>query len=76
MTTATETTLSNLTYGEWSALSNTWSRGIDCVVWKAGRRWQIHRGFGFFPTYKTKIAAYDAVTALVLAESRYRASQR
>ena len=72
----TETTsLSSLSDGEWSQLSNQWARGIDWCVSKVGRRWNVSEAFGNFPLFKTKSAAYKAVTTLVLWESRCRAAR-
>jgi hypothetical protein len=76
---AHSTSLSTLSDHEWHILSSRWSRGIDWTVCKMGRKWIInidHPSFRAFPLFRTKTAAYDAATNLILAESRYRASRR
>jgi len=73
-----ETSLSKLSEGEWSQISNRWARGIDWVVMKKGSRWII-TGLGrishYFPTYKTKKVAYEVVTTIVLQEAHDRAEK-
>ncbi len=74
-----ETSLSKLTDGEWSQVSCLWGRGIDWVVKKVGKKWvitdfmELSKGF---PLFKTKKAACEAVTNLILRESRCRAEKR
>lgn len=51
---------------------NLWSRGIDWCVFKQGRRWRAAECFGFPAIFRTKAAAYDACTAMVLEASRKR----
>jgi hypothetical protein len=73
------TSLSGLDDGEWQQLANTWARGWDWYVGKVGRMWEItlpHPAFKAFPLFKTKTAASDAASKLILMESRYRAMRR
>lgn len=50
---------------------NRWARGQDWFIVKAGKRgWMLAPCFGNFPIFKTKKAAYEAGTNLVLAASR------
>ena len=69
------TSLSSLSDGEWSALSNRWAHGIDWCVSKVGKKWLASEAFGRFPLFKTKKAAYEAVTTLVTWEARCRAAR-
>jgi hypothetical protein len=55
---------------------NLWSRGIDWCVFKIGRKWHAAECFGLPMPFKTKTAAYDACTVLVLAAARRRALER
>lgn len=71
-TTAHETSLSGLSNHDWQILHNRWARGIDWVVSKVGGGWMLSESFGNFPLFKTKKAAYEAGTNLILAEARYR----
>lgn len=74
---AHETSLSTLSEHDWSVLRNTVARGVDYFVGKLGRRWQIILpAFSTFPLYRTKTAAYEACSNLVIAESRWRAYQQ
>lgn len=73
---AHETSLSVLTESEWSALSNTWARGVDWSVSKIGKLWQVSPRIGNFPLFKTKKAASKAADTLILLESRFRARLR
>lgn len=74
---AHSTSLSALMDGEWSQISCRWSRGIDWNIHKVGRKWEIGGDLGRgFPLFKTKGAAYEAGSKLILAESRWRAHQR
>lgn len=67
------TSLSNLDSHSWAIISNTWAKGIDWIVGKVGRKWEIYGRLGQgFPLFTTKRAAYDAATALVIAESHHR----
>lgn len=66
------TTLSHLTNHDWQIISSRWSRGIDWVVTKRGSRWMPMPSL-MLPTYRTKKAAYEAATDLVLRESSHRA---
>jgi hypothetical protein len=68
-----ETSLSKLSEHDWSILSNRWARGIDWNIEKLGKKWHILGDTGGFPLFKTKSAAYDALTNLILAESHHRA---
>lgn len=68
-----ETSLSSLSDHDWQVLHNTWARGIDWFVENINGKWLPT--FGNFPLFRTKSAAYDAGTALVLAEARYRMSR-
>jgi len=67
-----ETSLSKLDNHDWQILSHRWARGIDWCVEKIGRKWAVQACFGNFPLFKTKTAAYNTVSALILAESRHR----
>ena len=71
------TSLGILSQSEWYIVSATWSRGINWVVGKVGKRhWHITLPafqFQAFPLFRTKGAAYDVATALILAEARHRA---
>lgn len=74
------TSLGALNDHDWNVLSNRWSRGIDWIVQKVGKRhWEL---IGFptvnagFPLFTTKTAAYDAGSKLILAESHYRSAKR
>ena len=67
-----KTSLSELPEHEWQIISHTWSHGIDWFVQKCGRKWLITLPIGNFPLFKTKTAAYDAATNLVLMESKHR----
>lgn len=68
----TKTALSDLSNHDWQVIKHTWARGIDYFVHKQGeRKWIVT--FGNFKPFRTKSAAYDAGTALVLAESARRA---
>jgi hypothetical protein len=56
---------------------NIWSMyGIDGCVSKIGRQWRAAQCFGFPVLFKTKTAAYDACTAMVLECARRRAESR
>lgn len=66
------TNLSHLSNHDWQIISSRWSRGIDWIVSKKGSRWQPMQSL-MLPTYKTKRAAYEAATDLVLRESSHRA---
>jgi hypothetical protein len=67
------TSLGSLSENDWQIISNNWARGIDWVVCKVGRKWMIMGQLGAgFPNFKTKTAAHDAATNLVLAESLHR----
>jgi hypothetical protein len=70
-----ETSLSTLSSDDWQILRGRWARGIDWVVSKVGRRWALSESFGNFPLFKTKSAAYEAASNLILAESAHRASR-
>jgi hypothetical protein len=71
------TSLNRLSEHDWHILSNTWARGVDHYVFKVGRRgWRILDTFGNFPIFKTKKAAEEAASNLLLAESAYRAAKR
>jgi hypothetical protein len=71
------TSLGRLDDGEWSQVSNRWARGIDWCVTKLGRHWVIGETFGTgWPLFRTKASAYEAVTALVLTESKIRTRRR
>lgn len=77
MQTAHETSLSALSEHDWHILSNRWSRGADWCVSKLGSRWMIGETFGkSWPLFKTKRAAFDALSGLILAESAHRAMKR
>jgi hypothetical protein len=67
-----ETSLSSLSEHDWQILRNRWARGINWFVCKLGRKWTLTSDFGSFPLFTTKTAAYEAGTALILAESAYR----
>jgi len=75
-------TARELTDSEWSQLSNRWARGIDWCVRRLGTRWTVGDTFAAlvdpaargWPLWNTKVACYDALTALVLAEARRRAA--
>jgi len=70
---AHETSLSKLDDHDWHILSSRWHRGIDWTVGKVGKRWEITGRLGEgFPLFKTKTAAHDAASTLILMESRYR----
>lgn len=57
--------------------NNLWSRGQDWFVFKVGKRgWELAPCFGKFPLFKTKTAAYEAGTNLVLAAAAYEAAKR
>lgn len=56
---------------------NLWSRGQDWFVFKIGKRWRIADCFGRdIPHFKTKKAAYEFGTNLVLAACSYDAAKR
>jgi hypothetical protein len=55
---------------------NLWSRGIDWCVFKIGRQWRCADCFGFPVLFKTKKAAYEAATAMVLETARRNAEHR
>ncbi len=69
---AYETSLSKLSEHEWRILQSTWARGEDYWIYKVGKKWALIDAFGGFPLFKTKTAAHDAGTKLILAESRHR----
>jgi len=70
---AYETSLSHLNEHEWNVLRHTWARGIDWYVGKVAKRWMITLpAFKGFPHYKTKKAAGEAASNLILAEARWR----
>ena len=71
-----KTSLSHMDNHDWNVISNTWASGIDWCVGKLGRKWVITLPIGNFPLFKTKTAAYDAATKLILLESRHRAWKR
>ena len=74
---AYETSLSKLDDHEWNIIRNRWARGIDWCVGKVGRKWQVIDCFGRgWPLFKTKTAAHDAVSNLVVAESHWRGKLR
>lgn len=57
--------------------NNLWSRGQDWFVFKVGKRgWMLAPCFGSFPIFKTKKAAYETGTNLVLAAAAYEAAKR
>ena len=70
-----ETSLSKLSDHDFQILKSRWNRGIDWIVHRCGRKWELISDFGNFPLFDTKSAAYDAGTNLILIESRYRASR-
>jgi hypothetical protein len=73
---ATETTiLSELSYGDWMQAQNRWMRGIDWCVSRTGRKWSTHFPEMKLGMFRTKKAAYDAVTSVILAEGRNRAGR-
>ena len=69
-----ETSLSVLTDGEWSQVSCRWARGINWNIHKVGKRhWEIGGRLGKgFPLFKTRTAAYNAGSTLILMESHHR----
>ena len=68
-----ETSLSKLSSHDWMICQNRWTRGIDWVVEKVGKKWTPLECFGKgWPLYKTKTEAYDRVTDLILMEARHR----
>lgn len=86
MTTNIETRFNvlDLSDSDWSILSNRWARGIDWCVRQLGRHWTVGETFaclfdprpGGWPLWQTRDAAFDALTARVLHESRRRAQAR
>ena len=71
------TSLSGLDDGEWSQVSNRWSRGIDWNIHKMGKRWEVGGRLGQgAPLFKTKKEAYAYGSNLILAESCWRGHQR
>lgn len=64
----TETLMDETTFRN---LQNRWVRGIDWVVTKSGRKWEI-LGYDYPELFKTKKAAYDRATSMVLTQSRLR----
>jgi hypothetical protein len=69
-----ETSLSKLSEHDWQIIRNRWARGVDWVVSKCGKKWQIMGDLGKgFPLFKTKKEAYEAATNLLLMESHHRA---
>jgi hypothetical protein len=73
--TATSTSMSRLNESEWHRVSAQWYRGIDWCVERLGRHWKALDPFGIPGLFKTKTAAYNRVTELVLMESKWRKSQ-
>lgn len=75
---AYETSLSKLDDGEWSQVSCRWSRGIDWNVHKVGKRhWEVAGRLGQgVRLFKTKTAAYEYGSNLILAESHWRGHQK
>jgi hypothetical protein len=72
-----ETSFSKLNDHDWSIVTSTWARGVDWCVGKLGCQWTVYETFGKrWPLYRTKVAAYEAVTNLVLTESRRRGAIR
>lgn len=70
---AYETSLSSLSHHDWCVLSSRYGRGIDHFVEKLSKGWAIMGAeFRAFPIFKTKKAAYEAASKLILAESRWR----
>lgn len=66
--------LGTLSDSEWNQLSARWGRGIDWIVHKVGRKWEIGGRLGQgFPLFTTKTAAYEMATNLILRESHHRA---
>lgn len=72
-----ETSWSDMTDANWYTINSRWSRGIDWCVYKIGRKWYIGEEFpNSWPVFLTKHAAFDALTTMVLAESRHRLGVR
>lgn len=68
-----ETSLSKLPHLEWQHIQNCWSHGIDWCVQRIGKKWAVMSGlYVNAPLFKTKTAAYNFITELVLIESRNR----
>lgn len=64
--------LSQMNTHDWNVISSAWAKGIDFVVFKGKSGWTtIDPSLGRF---RTKAAAYNAITKAVLAEARDRSS--
>jgi hypothetical protein len=73
---AHDTSLSSLSDHDWQVLRSRWHKGIDWNVGKLGRFWQVTGDcFKGAPLFKTKKAAFDYASNLILAESHWRAHQ-
>ena len=71
------TPFSDLDEHNWSIVRHLWGRGIDWSIRKVGRKWMIGETYGkCWPLYKTKSAAYDALSNMICAESQLRSYKR